>query len=371
MTGLNKPILVVQTAFLGDALLTTPLLRRIRHLYPQNPLWILVREPLRDVFETWGLVDRAFEVNKKNPEHWSALKHELRAVHFESILCLHESLRSALLVRQLSANQKIGYRQLWSFWAFDHRVDRPMSLPEPLRALAILGEDKAPANEWQALLADLDLKSKTAQVFVNRTLPQWARFDSQQRQLPQPTKKLQSIFERMAAGRWIVLAPGSVWPTKQWSKDGFVELAITLTKQNFGVIWSGSKTERALCDHLCHRAKEEHTKGQHLVVAGDLSINETLQLFQRTDLVVANDSGAQHMAAFVGRPVVSIFGPTVPEQGYIPWSEKSRIVQIDLPCRPCGSHGHKHCPIGTHACMVNLRASQVLSACHELLEPVS
>jgi heptosyltransferase-2 len=78
---------------------------------------------------------------------------------------------------------------------------------------------------------------------------------------------------------------------------------------------------------------------------------------------VCNDSGAQHLAGLVGTPTVSIFGPTVPQQGFVPWNPNVQLIENkNLKCRPCGKHGPESCPIGTHECMNSIKPDQVLSS---------
>ncbi len=86
-------------------------------------------------------------------------------------------------------------------------------------------------------------------------------------------------------------------------------------------------------------------------------------LMQRSQLVVSNDSGSQHLASLVETPLVSIFGPTVLSQGFGPWQNKAVVAQATgLTCRPCGRHGHDKCPIGTHVCMTSLTPDSVYQA---------
>ena len=99
-----------------------------------------------------------------------------------------------------------------------------------------------------------------------------------------------------------------------------------------------------------------------LNLAGKTSPLESLQVLAQADVVVTNDSAGQHMAALVGAPTVSVFGPTVLEFGYRPWNSKAKIVERKgLACRPCGKHGHHKCPIGTHECMKKITATEVIA----------
>jgi heptosyltransferase-2 len=80
---------------------------------------------------------------------------------------------------------------------------------------------------------------------------------------------------------------------------------------------------------------------------------------KKAKVLVCNDSGAMHVASIVDIPIISIFGPTVTSQGYAPWSFKAQVAEISLPCRPCGAHGHRECPIKTHDCMKKLDVDRV------------
>jgi heptosyltransferase-2 len=180
------------------------------------------------------------------------------------------------------------------------------------------------------------------------------------------------LMGRARASR-AVIAPGSVWATKRWTEDGFAELARALREQNLvdEIVWSGSKDEAELCARLAARVGGRSCAGQ-------ISIWQTAELMAESKLVVSNDSGAQHLACTSDTPVVSIFGPTVLEFGYRPWSNRARVAQENgssspakmgerMSCRPCGPHGARQCPIGTHACMKDVEARMVIEAVRSVL----
>ena len=98
------------------------------------------------------------------------------------------------------------------------------------------------------------------------------------------------------------------------------------------------------------------------MAAGELSLLPAAALMERCRLVLSNDSAAAHLGAAVGRPVVAIFGPTVPDFGFAPFGEQHLSVQKQMDCRPCGIHGGRRCPRKTLACMKEITADQVLNA---------
>src|SRR5690606_37578329 len=100
-----------------------------------------------------------------------------------------------------------------------------------------------------------------------------------------------------------------------------------------------------------------------LNIAGKPSLIELVQLFKFGRYLVSNDNGAMHLGSVAGIPTVAIFGPTTLDLGYRPWNNRALVVEdVNLPCRPCGKHGHQKCPLGTHACMKNVSPRAVKKA---------
>ncbi|RYZ67005.1 MAG: glycosyltransferase family 9 protein [Proteobacteria bacterium] len=170
---------------------------------------------------------------------------------------------------------------------------------------------------------------------------------------------LASILEPIANTREpiVVLAPGSVWRTKQWTKEGFIQAGRDLSKAKGALtVIMGAKNEMALCEEIAAAIPNS------LSLAGRTSLKESAQLLALADLLICNDSGAMHLGATADVPIVTVFGPTVLEFGYRPWSNQAKVVQIPLACRPCGKHGAMECPIGTHACMRDIPIERVTQA---------
>lgn len=144
----------------------------------------------------------------------------------------------------------------------------------------------------------------------------------------------------------IAIAPGSVWFTKRWREEHYINLTALLFQAEFNLIFIGSKDERALCEKIiresCAIAKN---------FAGETDILESAALIDQCDLIICNDSGALHIANAMKTDVFAFFGPTVRSMGYFPYRENDVVFERDMDCRPCGSHGGKKCPLGHHLCM--------------------
>jgi heptosyltransferase-2 len=151
---------------------------------------------------------------------------------------------------------------------------------------------------------------------------------------------------------------------------GFVELTQRFLEEGWRVVLLGNDEERALGEQI-EKSLAQHANREHLLNhMGQHDLLQTLRVLSHARLAISNDSGGQHLASVAGVPVVSIFGPTVLEIGFRPWNAQSRVVQVkDLNCRPCGKHGHKVCPIGTHVCMKSLSVEEVWQAGQSILRP--
>lgn len=370
--------LIIQTAFLGDLLLSIPLLRELRRISPDHQITVLCRKGLGGILLKSQLVDEVIEADKSSKASWQAAVAILRSRSFDWVLCPHESLRSALLVMRLKANLKVGYRRFFNRFIFDQRIPRPMELPEALRQLALL---EPMASEWGARLKGFSREQERAGGQTRSGLmevPSWAEMRvpallklreefKQTGQMPSASTRVQELIEKLQLGKYaaknkiVFLAPGSVWPTKMWTEDGFVRVAREMLTEGYQVVLMGSAGEKAICDAIAEKAKGARS------IAGETALYESAELLSCGDLLIGNDSGSMHMAAAAGVPSVSIFGPTVLEFGYRPWQNEAHVVQVDLKCRPCGSHGAKKCPLGTHECMKRVSPEMVLTPARDLL----
>ncbi|MBM4269101.1 MAG: glycosyltransferase family 9 protein, partial [Deltaproteobacteria bacterium] len=162
------------------------------------------------------------------------------------------------------------------------------------------------------------------------------------------------------------VAPGSAWATKRWPAERFGAAARDLVPARADrVVVIGTAADRALAAEI---ARALEGRAPVLDATGETGFADAVAMLERAHLVLANDSAPAHVAAALGRPVVALFGPTVPAQGFAPLGPRVRIVERELPCRPCSRHGSARCPIGTHECLADLPASAVVAAAGTLLE---
>jgi len=346
-----KPNLVIQTAFLGDAVLTIPLLKWFKRKYPDSPLHFLVRSGYGSFFKDLGLIDKFYEFDKANKkESWSSLSNNILSNNYNLAFCPHRSFRSQGLLKNITADEKVSYltnynknflTQNIKHTSNEHEVYRLMRLAETIDSnlFSDITEAKI-SNHTLAEGLPMSINSNF-KILIEK-----------HKYLPQTSKE-----------KTIVVSPGSVWPTKKWTREGFKAICKALVLKGHKVILTGSKADVGSCNDV-------YFKDDNLInLSGQQNLTELLKTLSSAQLLISNDSGAQHMAAIVGLPTVSIFGPTRLSLGYRPFNERSVVLQLSqLSCSPCGLHGQKSCPIGTHECMTHISADQVLMAAEKLLK---
>jgi heptosyltransferase-2 len=343
--------LVFQTAFPGDLFLSIPLIRQIRVWDPAERLVLACRPGLGEFFVKNALVDEVIEIDKGS-RHGRALSFDrLHRTDWDVIFCPHESPRTAWWMWRLRAAEKVGFSNWWNQPVFTRRVKKPAHLPDALRQLSLMAAVDDRVGELMAAVEVQELinssERSSPHPLWTQVIPEWASMQ---------------VKTAYPVGMKIFLAPGSVWATKRWTRNGYVELARSLILRGCEVELVGSAAEKDLCDEIQRQVPGVVNR------AGQTSLSRLVDLFSNGTALICNDSGAMHAAAVAGLPTVAIFGPTTLELGFRPWQERAIVVQKELKCRPCGKHGAKTCPLGTHACMEEIAAPDILEALDRLLD---
>ncbi|MFC1629526.1 glycosyltransferase family 9 protein [Gemmatimonadota bacterium] len=340
-------VVIIQTAFPGDVILTAGLLQSVKEQWPDLPLAIVVRPDCESIAR---MMDPEVEViiyDKRGADQGlPGIRKVARVIAdgpWESAIIPHRSSRSAILARLAGLDPRIGFavggRSLLhtvrvSYRRGIHEVERNHDLLLTLASHSGSGSDPI------------------------RVLPRLIL-------TPEGKEEAGSIFEKL--GRplepppFIVLAPGSVWPTKRWLFDHWVTLAEWYAQAGLSVVWIGGDDDRDSCDQMATAS------GTGILAAGELSWPGTAALLSQAHVLVANDSAPVHLAGSVGCPTVALFGPTVPGFGFSPIGKGSVSMGVRLGCRPCRLHGGRRCPEGHFRCMTDLLPARVLNASVEVI----
>lgn len=325
-------ILIIQTAYIGDVLLTTGLIQACRDHFPEAAIDIMVIPAAGPLVETHPALRQAILYDKRKSQAgcrgFIALARRLRREHYTLVLTPHRSLRSALLAWCSRAGIRVGFDTSSGAFLLTHKVRYDRTRHEVERNLSLL-----------TVLGILPGPQRP-QIFP--TPADCAVVDQRLADLVEPGQPL------------IAIAPGSIWATKRWPAASFRRLAEQIARAGWSIVWIGGAEDRPLCAGI-----SQGLAGRWLNGAGEFTFRQSAEVIRRAALLVSNDSAPLHAASATGTPTIALFGPTVPAFGFGPLSDRSIVVQRDLPCRPCSIHGGRTCPIGTHACMTGITPEQV------------
>ncbi|MFC1521501.1 lipopolysaccharide heptosyltransferase II [Elusimicrobiota bacterium] len=345
-------VLVMQTAFLGDAVLTLPLLKSIKERLSSANVYVLSRPEHHDVFAREGfcvIIDDKRTKNRKVLGFINTLRN-LKRGGFDLAIIPHRSFRSALLAWLAQIPQRIGFSTSSGYFFLTSQVPFNWEEHDSERNLKLLDR--------------VILPSKDALDCAHRS---WFTLADKDHIFAQDY--LQKLGVDPANAFIVGIAPGSKWPTKSWPVENFLNVVSELKTRfnNIKIVLIGSSEDKPLCDAL-----EQSLNGTSaLNLAGKTTLKEIIPLMSKFKLFLSNDSGPMHIACGLGIPTVAVFGPTVREFGFFPKSEKSILVESeDLSCRPCSLHGGLKCPRKHFLCMRLIRPEDVMKACEKVLSSV-
>ncbi len=335
---------VFQTAFLGDLLLSLPLVRAIKLQDEDSELYAVIRGGLAEALQNNPDISGVIEYDKKRVGaglQTSDLIKELRRHKFDRAIIPHRSFRTGLLCWLSAIPVRIGFFGSPGYVFYTESIEFLPTGHQILKYLTLAGEHGSDAERYPMTIYPSD-----------------ENFD-----------RADEVLSGITTGRAenvVSVAPGSVWATKRWLPGYFAELINRLiTDYDFHAVLTGSPQEK----DLCYQIGKELPSSGWAITAGRFSIMDTAALYARSSFVIANDSAAGHLASAVNTPVFTIYGPTVPEFGFYPIGKDNVIAEVSgLYCRPCSKHGPMKCPERHFRCMRELTPELALQRMEPMLE---
>ena len=333
--------LVIQTAFLGDAILTLPMIQKLKETNNNCEIDVLAIPSTFEIFSSSPYVNKAIIIDKKGKHKSlrSLLKFikQLKKNSYDRIYSPHRSFRSAFITMMLGVKETYGF----SNSSFRH-------------IYKYLIEYKPQHHEVQR---NLDLINFNYEIDDWKIIPE-IRIENSIKEKIDDFIKNNTIKNNLA-----VLAPGSVWNTKKYPAESFEEIISHLIKQEFSIILIGSEKEKILYDNIAGKFN-----GNVISAAGIFNIIEVIEILKKAKILISNDSAPTHFAVCANIPVLTIYCSTIPEFGFYPYNKRSRYLSYNnLSCKPCGIHGYDKCPLKHFACGNNLKPEFVISKIEEML----
>lgn len=363
-------ILLIKPSAVGDVIHTVPVLVKLRARYPGAQIDWLLTPPIAELIRRHPALSNVLLFVREDYTRCGRsglaagrllqLLSRIWRNRYDLVIDLQGQFRSALFALVSGAATRIGF-------------DRPQK--EVLRATRrhlpkeayLHGWTGAREGSWLAYTHRIPIPTLDAHA-VNRYL--WLGpmlgLDENPPDFsipvpPQAQIHVAGLLKRhgLLGKEFAVLVPGTVWETKHWTVEGFARVANYLSRTNRAVVLAGSAKERSRCQAVvaaCPQACD---------LSGQTTLSQLAALIQRACLCVTNDSGSMHLTVALGKPVVSIFGPTDP-LWIGPYGRPHAVVRADVPCSPCYLRKLRSCPNG-HACMKDVTPDMVIERVEQML----
>ncbi len=339
-----KKVAVIQTAYLGDIVLTLPLAQAIKNSSDDNTVVFVTTPAGAQIGALSDAVDKIVTYDKRGMQRGLKgildMSRQIRDMGVDCIIAPHRSLRTTLVSYLSRAEYTVGFNKNSFSFLYRNTVRYDIEKHEIDRDLSLL----------QAFDGYEDILKKGIVPEIS--------FSFEDRNFVNSQLAVRNINDE---AKIAALAPGSVWATKRWKKDYFTQLAKMLNSQGINCLIIGSKEDKPLCDEIAFNSGS-------FSLAGETTIPQTIYLLSLCKILVTNDSAPTHFAGLVNCPTITIYGPTSPRFGFSPRGPHDRILQNNtLKCKPCHIHGRQKCPVKTHECMVSVLPDHVFGNCMEVI----
>jgi len=315
-------ILVIQTAFLGDVILASPVWENLRAAFPQAQIDVVVKKGNESLLSGHPFLHRVFVFDKQDKfKNLLVLGKTLRAQQYDLVVNLQRFASSGILTLLAKGKESRGFQKNPLSLFFSKRYPHEMK------------------PDWHEVDRNLCLISDLVPTPIRRPrlFPSKEDLNSIQ------------IYQELS---YYCLAPTSVWFTKQAPQEIWLELIDKLSQTKNKIFLLGASSDRTYLDEIVKNTRS----AQVVNLAGQLSLLQSAALMAGAKHNYVNDSGPLHLASATNAPVSAFFCSTVPEFGFGPLSDHSDVIEVkNLDCKPCGLHGHRSCPKGHFKCGKDLK----------------
>ncbi len=323
----NTKILIIQTAFIGDVILATPVIEAINNNLENAKIDFALRAGNETLFNNHPHINNILVWDKKQNKYKNLLKLLLliRSNKYNIVINLQRFASTGFLTALSGSKCKIGFSKNPFSFTFTHKIKHQWgnTTHETQRNLMLLmpllGKTTAPVKLYPAQIHFLDTQKYKSQ-------------------------------------KYICAAPTSVWFTKQLPLKKWVDF-FNIINPKLNVYLLGAKSDYKTCEQIIDKSINKNIVN----LAGKLSFLESAALMRDSVMNYVNDSAPLHICSAVNAPTTAIFCSTIPAFGFGPLANNSTVIEITekLACRPCGMHGKKQCPLGHFKCGYNINIEQM------------
>jgi len=337
-----KRILIIQTAYIGDVILMTPLIEAASVAFPNARIDVLVNQGNASLLANHPKISELLLWNKKARKNRNLMRllRKVRANPYDVVFNCHRFVSSGILTILSRATYKVGFNNNSLARWYDLRVPHEM---------------KQGTHEVDRNLALLEALTP----IVNTS-------DLQRRPRLYPSDTDYEAVKIYQHGSYLCIAPTSVWFTKQFPANRWVQL-LGILKFEGKIYLLGGPNDWSACEEIKAASKQTNVVN----LAGKLSLLQSAVLMKGAVLNYVNDSAPLHLASAMNATVCAVFCSTVPSFGFTPLSGFSEVVEVSesLSCRPCGIHGHRACPETHFRCAKDIDLIKLVGVLKKAIAP--
>ncbi len=341
-------ILIIAPNWIGDAVMSQPLLANLKTIYPKSQIDVLASPWVAPIYRACTEVHQVIEAQLEHKQlQWGLRKQlakQLELNQYDAAFVLPNSLKSALIPWLANIPLRIGYRGEMRFGLINFALDNPSKINRPPMA-----------NHYLALCNVMD---HSGEIDTNKPADPKLNISLEAKQSVGNKLQATAIQEKSV----YVFCPGAEYGvTKRWPTQHFATLAqqLTTNEPNAHVILLGGKSDHVLGEEIISQVTNT---AQIQNWCGETSLDEAIALIGMSKALISNDSGLMHIGAALKVPQVAIFGSSDPHHTP-PLSDKAKIIYLNLPCSPC----HKReCPLGHLKCLKDISPGNVLEIIQNL-----
>jgi len=318
-------VLIIQTAFIGDVILSTPIIEKMHEFYPDAKIDFLVRQGNADLLKGHPKLNDVFIWRKKHNKYTNLLKmiYLIRSKNYDCVINVQRFFASGLMTALSGARLTIGFTKNPFSFAFTKQIShRLRGQHETGRNLSLV-------------------KGITDDKYVRPKL--------------YPRKKDYALVSKYQELPYLCIAPTSVWGTKQYPMVKWAELILSIDDR-WIIYLIGGPDDYEECEEIRELSQRKNVNN----LAGKLRFLESAALMEKAAMNYVNDSAPMHMASSINAPTNAVFCSTIPAFGFGPLADNAKVVQAKemIACRPCGVHGKKKCPLGHFQCAYSIQKDQ-------------
>lgn len=334
-----KKILLIQTSFIGDIILLSAAIENLHSYLQPGRIDVLINQHSASLYEEHPKVGRVLAWNKKKHKYPNLLRliGQIRKENYDVVINFHRYFSTGLMTATSGAEFKAGFTD--NPFSFSYQKKVPFTFHENLH--------------------EVDRNHQ----LLKMAFPALQSVELRRRPQLYPSAADREQVATYQQEDYLCMCPSSVWFTKQFPRERWVEL-ITQLDFSGSIYLLGAPADKELCEFI--RIK---TDDRVVNLAGELTLLQSAALMSKAVLNYVNDSAPLHLASATNAPTCAFFCSTVTDFGFYPLSEFSRVIEVegDLYCRPCGKHGFQACPEKHFRCAHEIKLDKAIEAYRKAL----